>query len=72
MKNQQNEITKYMADNNWTAVDGKNMMYTNGKLYVFSIVSGWIISKTPDQSERYSREYKNMLSAFINADKKLK
>lgn len=72
MKTQGNEITRYMDDHNWKHTEENSRIYTNGRLYVFCSGDEWIISKTPDQSERYSKSYKNMLSAFKFADSKIK
>lgn len=70
MKKQENETTRYMNEHGWTDCADKHNMYTNGSLFVFCVPDEWIISKTPDQSERYAKSYKNMLSAFKFADSK--
>lgn len=65
-----NEVTRYMDAHNWKRISngGACGIYSNGKLYVFCGGDGWIISKTPNQGERYARSYSNMLSAFRYAD----
>lgn len=69
-----NETARYMEQNNWHRISsfGADGCYYNRNLFVFSDGSEWIVSKTQDQSGRYSRGYKNMLSAFRFADSKSK
>ncbi len=72
MKTQGNETTRYMDINGWHHMEENRRIYTNGKLFVFCTGDELVISRTPEQSERYSKSYKNMLSAFKFADSKVK
>ena len=65
-----NELRKWMDANGWKNIGNLGMAegYYNGQLYVFC-VGEWIVSKTPDQSERYAKSWMNMEGALRYATK---